>query len=156
MQRTFSKPRLGLQRDLANHRTGFHIYIKVRKPMSQEGYKRWGNKQKIHIAKSRWVYPYYSCTRASNLPNGVPIDIMATDKTFAEFCIRHFLFDDNKTYYILGWTGGKTKTFVKLTKKLCKITVHDAENLKYEITDTGRLNRYWFRRKSKQENNTTE
>lgn len=101
------------------------------------------------IAKSRFVWTYYASSRAMNYPDGIPIQYMETDKALADFLIEHFLLQEGFVYSIHGFTNGKTASHVKQTKSLMKLEVFDSENLKYNISGTGRLNRYWFRRQAK-------
>lgn len=84
-----------------------------------------------------------------NYPDGIPVAMMKDDKTLADFLIENFLLEQGFTYSIHGYTNGRTKTMVKQTKSLMKLEVLDAENLKYNVSGTGRLSRYWFRRETK-------
>jgi len=151
---TLNTPAEGLERDEQGHRTGFKLLIRVRRPMSDTGYLRWGRIARRSISKSKWVWQYYASTKAMGLPNGVPIQLLSDDKTMAEYLIPTFLLTEGYTYSLQGWTPAKTKTHVKVTKTLALITVHDAENLKYTVTNTARLNRYWFRQPKKKQTRT--
>jgi hypothetical protein len=146
-QRTFNRPRTGLERDADGHRTGFKLYIKVRKPMSDDGFRRYGAKARVNIAKSKYIWKYYTSTRAMGLINGVDIEIMKTNKSLGEYLITFAGLSEGEMYGLYGWTAGKTKTFVKLTKPLAIIEIQNVEKMAFKFTKYGRLNRYFFRQK---------
>lgn len=134
-----------LERDKDGHRTGFKIYIKVRKPMSKDGWDRWGIKQRIHIGKSKYVWKYYSSTRAMNMPNGVPIEFCKSEKSLAIWLITYMGLSEGETYAIHSWRGlSKKYPLPVLTKPLMIITILDVEKLAFKITKSGRYKRYWF------------
>ena len=149
MERTFSRPREGLERDADGHRTGFKVYIKILRPMYPESFKRWGLKQRVHIAKHKTIWDYYSTSKAIGEPNGIPIAAMANNKTMGEYIITHYYLASGETYQVYGWTNKKTKTKVGFTKALFNITVHDADKLRFDVTKDGRLSRYFFRHEPK-------
>lgn len=147
--RTFNKPREGLERDAKGHRTGFKLYIKVRKPMNPESFNRWGAKQRVHIGKSKFVWKHYSSSTALGYPNGVDLEVMKTNKALGEWLITYAGIEENTPYAIYGWTAGKTKTHVKLTKPLAIIEVTSIEKMAFKVTHYGRLGRYHFRKEEK-------
>lgn len=149
--RKFNKPRQGLERDNKGHRTGFKIYIKVRKPMSPESFLRWGIKQRSHIGKSKWIWKHYSSSTELGYKNGLDIEIMKTNKALGEWLITYAGLAEGEQYAIHGWTAGKTKTHVKLTKPLAIIEIQSIEKMSFKFTNYGRLNRYWYRREEKKE-----
>ena len=140
----------GLERDIEGHRTGFKIYIKVRRPMSIDGFNRWGTKQKVHIGKSRFTWKYYSSSRALGYPNGVPIEAVKTNKAFGEWLINFAYLTEGEIYAIYSWRGmSKKKPIPVLTKPLMTIEVLNIEKLAFKISKDGRMSRYWFRIKDK-------
>jgi len=144
--RNFSPKDMTAERDKDGHRTGMKILIRVRQPMSPSGWKRWGIKQRAHIARSKFVWHYYSSSRAIGLKNGVPVEVFKDNKTLATYLIDRFLLQEGMTYAIQGFTVGSSKTGIKFTKTLFMITVHDADTYKADIYKDGRLNRYFFRK----------
>jgi hypothetical protein len=149
MYKKLNSPAEGLERDAQGHRTGFKCMIKLRKRMSQEGFDRYDTRSKLKIRPVVWVY--YSSSRAIGLVNGIPLPIMKDDKTMGNWMINNFLMANGETFAIHGYTAGKTKTKVKLTKALALIEVYDVDQGKFAVKKQGRLNRYWFRLSKKKE-----
>jgi hypothetical protein len=139
-----------LERDADGHRTGFKIYIKVRKPMSADGFRRYGAKARVNIGKSRFVWKYYSSSRAMNMPNGIPIAVCKTNKLLGEYLITFFGLSEGETYGLYGWKGyTKKKPLPVLTKCLAQITIMDVEKMAFKFTKAGRLERYYWRKTDK-------
>jgi hypothetical protein len=149
MVRNFSPKDATAQRDADGHRTGLKILIRARVPMQPSSWKRWGIKQRVHISKSKFVYRYYSSSRAVGLKDGVPVEMFKDNKTLAAYLIDRFLLQDGMTYAIQGFTVGSSKTGIKFTRTLFMITVHSADGYKADIYKDGRLNRYFFRKEKK-------
>lgn len=142
----------GLERDKDGHRTGFKIYIKVRRPMSKDGFDRWGSRQKVFIGKSRFIWKYYSSTRALGYPNGIPEPMItcATNKALGEWLINYAYLSEGETYAIYSWRGYTKKNPTPvLTKPLAIIEVMSIEKLAFKFTKFGRLSRYYFRKQEK-------
>jgi hypothetical protein len=139
-----------LERDAEGHRTGFKVYIKVRRPMSQEGWNRWGAKQKIHIGKSRYIWKYYSSTHALGFPNGIPVSECKTNKSLGEWLINYAYLSEGETYAIYGWRArSKKHPLPVLTKPLAIIEVQNIEKMVFKFSKFGRLSRYHFRQTDK-------
>jgi len=85
------------------------------------------------------------------MDNGIPVEIMANNKLLGDFLINTFLLGSGETFGFYGWTNGKTRTHVKLTRCLFIIEVYDANEMKYAIKKDGRLSRYWFRASKKKD-----
>jgi len=151
MYKSLNRPREGLERDAAGHRTGFKLMLKMRRAMRPEAFSRWGIRQRQHISKHKYVWVYYASTRAIGMPNGVPIEIMANNRRMGEFLVNTFLLQNNETYAIHGWTNGKTRFHCKLTRCLAIIDVLDVEGMKFNVRNDGRLGRYAFRTTKKRE-----
>jgi len=149
MTRNFSPKDMTAERDANGHRTGMKLMVKERMRMQPSSFLRWGRKSRAAISKSKYVWRTYSSTRAIGEPNGVPVEVMANDKTLAEWCINRFMLADGCTYGFHGWVVGKTRTHVKLTRCLFQLTVHSADAMKYDFHHTGLLNRYFFRKDKK-------
>lgn len=149
-ERRFSRPREGLERDHLGYRTGFKIYIKVKKRMARESFLRWGHRQRQYIFKHPYVWTYYGSSRAIGLPNGIPVSVMANNRLMGEYLVNNFLLQDGEVYALHGWTNGKTKYHCKLTKILAIIEVHNAEKNSFTVKNDGRLARYFFRSKKRE------
>jgi hypothetical protein len=139
----------GLERDQEGKRIGFKCQIKLRKPMARESFKRWGIKQRIHIAKHPTVWVYYASSRAIGLPQGIPISIMKNNKVMVDYLIDTFLLGNGEVFALHGYCHKKTAYHCGLTKILARIEIYDAEKKLYKITQTGLLSRYWFRREER-------
>lgn len=148
-QRTFNRPATSGERDTSGHRVAMKVIIFIKVPMSDSGFRRWGRPARKHIHKSMWVLKPYGSSTALGFPDGIPTDVLANDKLLGEFLITHFYLMDGYEYHLHAWTPGKTRTHVKLTRSLATIRVHDAQDLKFDVTNTGRIGRYWFRRVKK-------
>ena len=140
----------GLERDEHGKRTGFKVYIKVRRRMSRDGFDRWGIYQKLHISKSPYIWRYYASSRACGDLNGIPIEIMGDDYKLKRYLIDHFLLETNVLYAIHGWGHRKTPWHVGLTKKLFTIVVLNPETYACKFKTYARFERYWFRREAKE------
>ena len=147
--RTFSRKREGRERDTNGHRTGFKIYIKVRRPMSIDGFARWGAKQKVHIGKSKYIWKYYTDTTSLGYPNGIPISECKNNDLLGKWLINFAYLSEGETYAIHSWRNAKTKTHVALTKPLAIIEVMNIEKTAFKFRNYGRLSRYHFRIKEK-------
>jgi len=147
MYKKLNRPAEGLERDANGHRTGFKCQIKVRKPMSKEGFKKFHPNYRLKVRRTTWSY--YSSSKAIGLDNGLPIPIMANNKVMAEWMINNFILASGEVYSVHGYTAGKTATGSKLTRSLAIIEVHDTDTLKYTVKNFGRMNRYWFRTSQK-------
>lgn len=135
-----------LERDAEGHRTGFKIYIKVRKPMSVDGFSRWGTKQKVHVGKSKYIWKYYSSSRSLGYVQGIPIENCKTDKALITFLITFAGLGEGETYAIHGWRGkSKRYPIPLLTRALIVVTIQDVEKMAFKVTKT-RMGRYWFRK----------
>lgn len=145
--RTFSRKKAGLSRDADGRRTGFKVLLRIRLPMSEDGFRRWGLRQRTFISRYRYVWRLYGSSAGFRLPDGIPITYMRNNQVLGEWLINNFFLQSGETYSLHGWTGAKTPTHCKLTKALAFIEIQDAENLKFVIKKDGRLNRYWFREK---------
>lgn len=149
VHRNFSPKRGGLERDADGHRTGFKIYIKVRRPMSADGWSRWGLRQRPHIGKSRYIWKYYTSTKALGYSNGVPVSECKTNKALGEWLINYAYLSEGEIYAIHGWREAKTKTHTALTKPLAIIEVQNIEKMAFKFSKFGRLSRYSFRKDNK-------
>ena len=149
MERKFNRPATGLNRDKDGHRTGMKFQVKMKVPMSQEGYNRWGHKQKKHISKHRYVYKTFHSTKQAGLPDGIPIQYLTDDRTMGKYLIDLFYLQNGETYSFHGYTCGKTRSHVKLTKTLFELEVHNADEYKFTIKNAWRFNRYWFKKGKK-------
>lgn len=138
-----------LKRGSDGRRVAMKFQVKIKKPMSQEGWNRWSNFAKRNIAKSRWVFCTWHSTKQAGLPDGIPIENLIDNRTMGRYLIDLFYLADNETYYFHGFSLGRTKTRVKLSKCLFKITVHNSDQYKFTITDDWRFNRMWFRKNTK-------
>lgn len=121
------------------------LCIFKKEPMSEDGYKRWGYKQRTHISKSKWVRKFFESTK-DKFPDGVPLVYLQTDSALANWLIDNFIVSENVEYQIVGFSHGKTKTHVKFSKVLARIVVHNIELHKFTVWDSGNFNRYGFRR----------
>lgn len=139
------------ERDEHGDRTGFKVYIKIRRPMQPLSWKRWSRHLRQYIAKHKYVWVFYSSSRSIGLPNGVPVEVMKDNDTMARYFINTFILQDGETFAIHGWCAGRTKTRTQLTPALALITVHDAENMKYTVSNYWRLSRYGFRKNTQKE-----
>jgi hypothetical protein len=151
--RKFNKPNMKAERDKNGHRTGFPLMVKRKVRMSDEGWARWSTFSKRKIALHRFVYKTYHSTKQAGIPNGLPIYIMADEKLMVEKLIDTFCLQDGETYSFHSWTAGKTKTGCKLTKTLFELEIHNADKRTYTLKNSWRLNRYWFKKKSKGKEN---
>jgi hypothetical protein len=139
-----------LERDAEGHRTGFKVYIKVRRPMSDDAFRRWGIKQRVHVGKSRYVWKYYTSTHALGYEQGVPIEFCKNNKSFGEWLINYAYLSEGETYAIYSWRGySKKKPLPVLTKALAIIEVQNVEKLAFKFSKFGKMSRYWFRRDNK-------
>jgi hypothetical protein len=138
-----------LKRGDDGRRLAVKFQIKVRQPMSQEGWNRWGAMQKKHISKSKFIFKVWHSTKQVGLSDGILIQYLVDNRTMGRYLIDLFYLADNETYWFHGFSLGRTKTRVKLTKCLFKITIHDADHYKFTITDDWRFNRMWFRKGKK-------
>ncbi len=139
-------------RDPQGNRTGFKVYIKVRRPMSVDGWSRWGIKQRVHVGKSKYVWKYYTSTRALGYPDGIPDPKTncGTNKALGEWLINYAYLSEGETYAIYSWKGyTKKKPLPVMTKPLAVIEVQNIEKLAFKFSKYGRLSRYWFRRDAK-------
>lgn len=141
-----------LKRGEDGRRVSIKFQVKIRQPMSQEGWNRWGAMQKKHISKSKFVFKTWHSTKQVGLPDGIPIQYLVDNKTMGRYLIDLFYLADNETYWFHGFSLGRTRTRIKLSKVLFKIKILDANNYKYEITEDWRLNRMWFRKNTKRHN----
>ena len=149
--RKFNRPAEGLERDKDGHRTGLKLQVKVKRRMSDEGFRRWSSYSKKQIAKHRFVHVVFHSTKQAGLPNGVPINIMSDPQLMGRYLIDLFYLADGETYSFHSWTAGRTRTHVKLTKRLFDLEVHNADQHKFTISNDWRLRRYWFRKGKKPE-----
>ena len=138
-----------LNRDRFGYRTGLKILIRQKSPMSADGFLRWGVKQRVHIGKSKFVWKYYSSSRAMNMLDGIPVQYLKTDREFGIFLINYFYLGAGQTYTIQGWTHRRTSfgrggRGVGFTKKIFEIQVYNPEKYAFKILSST-LNRYWFR-----------
>lgn len=130
------------------HKTHLKFQLFIKAPMSEDGWKRWGLRQRKHISKCRIVRrPYVSHKDLKGL-EGIPTEALKTDQGIGEFLLANFHLD-NATYQLHLFTHRKTKTKVGWTKKVATIIIEDSEKKSFTVTDSGNLNRYWFRRTKK-------
>lgn len=142
------------QRDEKGRLTAIKINIRVRKPMSEDGFKRWGIEQRMYIAKSRLVWKHFASSKdlAKIFPpeGRVPVTYLMTDKALGNFLIDFFQVGDGETYALQQWSHGKTKTHIKWSKHLAEIRIINAERRQFEVSKSGALNTRWFRREGKE------
>ena len=131
-------------------KTHLSIRINQAEEMSNDGFHRWGHKSRNKV--SRTVYKT-QLTFSKKHNNLLPTKYLTTDEAIGEWLCQYF--GDGDILYVLGYSHGKTKTHVKLCK-LAKVKILDAENSKYEVTETERLNRYWFRQNTKVQKKSEE
>lgn len=131
------------------------LWIRIDKvtPMSTEGFKRWGIKQRPNISKHMKVYrPIMFFMRNNKLHYSHLVSDESIMKWMSTLSI------DEGEYNVYGRTGAKNK-FHSKPCLLFKAKIQDKENNKIEINTTvktksgkyiNRLSKYWFRRKKKE------
>ena len=147
-----------LARDSKGQRTGFKVYIKVRKPMSDEGFKRLGVKLRVNFGKHKLIWKYYTCSRHLGYPDGIPAPLIncSTNKALGTWLITYGGLSNGEVYAIHSWRGKSMKHKIPvLTKALAIIEVQDVEKMAFKFSKDGRLKRFWFR-KQEDKNKTGE
>lgn len=113
------------------------VTVGKRRPMSDDALRKFSPRIRMYIHK--FVYPMITSTT-------LPVEILRSDKAIGSWFCENY---ENGHYLLYGYTKGKTRSGVK---RYCwlHIDIFDNENNKFQIAHKrGRLNRYWFRRKSK-------
>jgi hypothetical protein len=129
-------------------KTSIHLLIRAKVPMSEDGWKRWGKRQRLYISRHRQVFKNIIATKWEH-PNGVPVNNLVTDERMAEWIMDNYNLMEGIEYNIQGWTKKKTKTGVGFTSTLARIRITNTEERKYEVWDSSRFRHYWFRRPMK-------
>lgn len=124
-------------------KTHLSIRINRKEPMSLDGFHRWGHSDRNRL--HRYVY-VTKLTFSHKHKNPLPIKFLASNEALGNFLCQYF--DDGDTLYVLGYSHGKTRSHIKLVK-LAKVEIKDANNNKFLVSETERLNRYWFRQGNK-------
>jgi hypothetical protein len=149
---------MSIQEDNKGHKSHIKLLIRAKIPMSQAGFNMFGQKQKIHINKSRYTFTDWmsigskpgSKTKvlAEQYPDGIPVEYLATDDLLANWLMDNLTLRIGVPILVQGFSHGKTKTGIKFGKTLARIIINDYEKRSYKVYRTGILSRYWIRRKS--------
>lgn len=143
----------GITKNEKGHKTAIFILIRIRKPMSPNGIKRWGRYSRTKI--ERWVWITYATSKDfiayfPETKGAIPVEWLSNEKNLIAFIFKYLFVDNGDHLAIQGFTRKKTRTGVGFTPHLVEIRIQNVEQEKAEILKAIRIRRYWFWEKSKQ------
>ena len=114
--------------------------------MTDNGYKRWGHRQRRTILRRVIKAHIYT---GWFFPNGVPVKYLVQNETMMEWIIDNLPIVEGAEYTVQGWSHKRTPTNVGFSGIKARFKVNNISTKQYDLSDTQRMQSYWFRKPMK-------